>query len=52
MLASDWKSLRAAFVALLYLALRLSAAAQSSGNSTSVTGTVVDPTGAVVPPLK
>ena len=49
MLASYLKSLRAAFVVVLYLALGLSAAAQAGGNSTSVTGTVVDPTGAVVP---
>ena len=49
MLASYLKSLRAAFVMVFYLALSLSAAAQAGGNSTSVTGTVVDPTGAVVP---
>ena len=48
MLASYKKSLFAAFMAIFYLALGLSAHAQSGGSSTSVTGTVVDPTGAVV----
>ena len=48
MLASYKKSLRAAFLAVFYLGLGLSAYAQS-GSSTSVTGTVVDPSGAVVP---
>ena len=48
MLASYLKSLRAAFVIVLYLGLSLSAYAQSGGSSTSVTGTVADPTGAVV----
>jgi Carboxypeptidase regulatory-like domain len=47
MLASSKKSLRAAFAVIFYLGLNLSAYAQS-GNSTSVTGTVTDPTGAVV----
>ena len=47
MLASRTKSLAATLLALLYLALSLSVYAQS-GNSTSITGTVVDPTGAVV----
>jgi len=47
MLASCKKSL--AFMVVLYLALGVSANAQSGGNSTSVTGTVVDQTGAVVP---
>src|SRR5438045_2489552 len=42
------KSLRASFVIVLYLGLSLSAYAQSGGSSTSVTGTVADPTGAVV----
>lgn len=46
MLASCKKSLGAAF--LFILVLGLSANAQS-GNATSVTGTVVDPSGAVVP---
>src|SRR5713101_9208095 len=53
MLASYQKSLRAAFLILSclasYLALSLAANAQSAGNSTSVTGVVLDPTGAVVP---
>jgi hypothetical protein len=47
MLASCKKSL--AFMVVLYLALGVSANAQSGGSSTSVTGTVVDQTGAVVP---
>ena len=53
MLASYKKSLSATISALFYIslaALTLSAVAFSqSGSSTSVTGTVVDPTGAVVP---
>ena len=48
MLASYMKSLRAAFVVVVYLGLGLGAYAQSGGNSTSVNGTVVDPSGAVV----
>jgi len=48
MLASYTKSLRAAFLAVFCLALGLSAYAQS-GSATSVTGTVVDSSGAVVP---
>ena len=48
MLASYKKPLFAAFMATFYLALGLYAHAQSGGSSTSVTGTVVDPTGAVV----
>src|SRR5437870_9579395 len=48
MLASYLKSLRAAFVIVLYLGLSLSAYAQSGGSWTSVTGTLVDPTGAVI----
>jgi carboxypeptidase family protein/TonB-dependent receptor-like protein len=48
MLASYRKSLAAALLAVLYLALGLSVYAQS-GNSTSITGAVVDPTGAVIP---
>ncbi len=48
MLSSCRKSLSAALLAVLYLALGLSAYAQV-GNSTSITGVVVDPTGAVVP---
>src|SRR6266566_121072 len=47
MLASCKKWL--AFMVVLYLALGVSANAQSGGSSTSVTGTVVDQTGAVVP---
>jgi hypothetical protein len=47
MLASYKKSLCAAFLVVFYLGLSLSAYAQS-GSSTSVTGTVVDPSGAVV----
>jgi len=47
MLASYKKSLRAAFVVTLYLALGLSGHAQS-GSSTAITGTVLDPSGAVV----
>jgi Carboxypeptidase regulatory-like domain len=48
MLASYKKSLRAAFISVFVLALGLGAQAQSGGSSTSVTGTVVDPSGAVV----
>ena len=48
MLASCKRSLSAAFVITFVLALSFSIHAQS-GSSTSVTGTVVDPTGAVVP---
>jgi hypothetical protein len=42
------KSLAATLLAVLYLALGLSVYAQS-GNSTSVTGVVADPSGAVIP---
>lgn len=42
------RKLRPAFLLIVLLALNLSAPAQSA-NSTSVTGTVVDPSGAVVP---
>jgi len=48
MLASYKKSLRATFLVISILAFGLSAYAQS-GSSTSVTGTVLDPSGAVVP---
>ena len=48
MLAFYKKSLRAAFVVLFCFAISLCAAAQSGGNSGSINGTVVDPTGAVV----
>src|SRR5580704_17100691 len=47
MLASYEKSLRAASVAVIYLALGLHAHAQS--NSASLSGTVLDSSGAVVP---
>jgi Carboxypeptidase regulatory-like domain/TonB-dependent Receptor Plug Domain len=46
---SDNKSLCAALVVTSYLTIALCAYAQSGGNSTSVTGTVFDPSGAVVP---
>src|ERR1700733_13197891 len=49
MLASYKKSLRAAFMAVFCFALGLHAYAQSGGNSGSISGTVVDPSGAVVP---
>ena len=48
MLASCRKSLAATLLAVLYLALALSAYAQV-GNSTSIAGIVVDPSGAVIP---
>jgi hypothetical protein len=48
MLASYKKAFRTAFTALFFLAFGLAAYAQS-GNSSSVSGTVVDPSGAVVP---
>ena len=48
MLASYKKSLHAAFVVFFYLALGFHASAQAVGNSGSINGTVVDPTGAVV----
>jgi hypothetical protein len=48
MLASYEKSLHAAFMVLFCLALGFHASAQSVGNSGSINGTVVDPTGAVV----
>src|SRR5437763_14088831 len=49
MLAFYRKSLSAAFLVTLDLAFNSGAIAQAGGSSTSVTGTVVDPTGAVVP---
>src|ERR1700730_16369289 len=52
MLASYKKSLRAAFLAVFYLAVGFNANAQSGGSATSVTGTVLDPSGAVVPNAK
>jgi len=48
-MAISIKPLRAAVAAFFYSALSLSVLAQSAGNSTSVTGTVVDASGAVVP---
>jgi hypothetical protein len=48
MLAFYKKSLLAASTSVFYLVLSLSAYAQSGGNSTSVTGTVSDPSGAMV----
>jgi hypothetical protein len=49
MLASYKKSLRAAFSVVFCFALVLHVYAQSGGNSGSISGTVVDPSGAVVP---
>jgi hypothetical protein len=49
MLASYKKSLPAAFVVVFFLALGLPAYAQSGGSSGSISGTVLDPSGAVVP---
>jgi hypothetical protein len=49
MLASYSRSLSATFVAVFFLALSLHTYAQSGSNSGSVSGTVLDPTGAVVP---
>src|SRR5471030_2504158 len=49
MLAFYRKSLFSLFIAVFFLALGLQSHAQSGGSSTSVTGTVVDPSGAVVP---
>jgi len=48
MLAFYKKPLLAAFLLVVFLSSILSVYAQSGGSSTSVTGTVVDPTGAVV----
>ena len=48
MLASYVKSRSAAFLLTICLSLGVGAHAQS-GSSTSITGTVVDPSGAVVP---
>jgi hypothetical protein len=47
MLASYLKSRPAAFLLMIFLSLSFNAHAQS-GNSTSITGTVLDPSGAVV----
>jgi len=48
MLASCKKSLYAAFLVVFYLGLGLSAYAQSGGTSSGISGTVLDPSGAVV----
>jgi hypothetical protein len=48
MQASYSKSLYAAFIVFFFLAAGFHASAQSVGNSGSINGTVVDPTGAVV----
>jgi hypothetical protein len=48
MQASYMESLPAAFVTILLLALSLNVFAQSGGNSGTISGTVLDPTGAVV----
>jgi hypothetical protein len=47
--ASYVKPLRAAFLIVSFLSVAFSAFGQSAGNSTSVTGTVLDPSGAVIP---
>ena len=47
--ASFAKPLRAAFLLISFLSVAFSAFGQSAGNSTSVTGTVLDPSGAVIP---
>jgi Carboxypeptidase regulatory-like domain/TonB-dependent Receptor Plug Domain len=49
MLASYKRSLSATFVAVFLLTLSLHSYAQSGGNSGSISGVVLDPTGAVVP---
>jgi hypothetical protein len=49
MLASCKKSFRATFVVVFLLALGVQTYAQSGGSSGSISGTVLDPTGAVVP---
>src|SRR5271170_712673 len=49
MLTSCAKSLHAAFMVVFCLVVGLHAYAQSTGSSASISGTVVDPTGAVVP---
>jgi hypothetical protein len=49
MLAPYKKPLLVALLVVLYAVLGVGAYAQSAGNSTSVLGTVLDPTGAVVP---
>ena len=49
MLISLKEPLKAACLAVFLLAFNFNTVAQSAGNSSSVTGTVVDPSGAVVP---
>ena len=49
MLASYVKSLRAAFLIVSFICISIFSLAQSAGNSTTVMGTVVDPSGAVIP---
>ena len=49
MLASYAKSLPATLILAFYLGLALNTSAQSGGSSTTVNGSVVDPSGAVVP---
>src|SRR6267378_2019859 len=49
MLTSYVKSLRAAFLIVSFICVAFSAFGQSAGNSTSVTGTVLDPSAAVTP---
>jgi hypothetical protein len=48
MLASFRAVFRTTCIAAFYLSLSLYAYAQSGGSSTSITGTVADPSGAVV----
>src|SRR6266849_9440476 len=49
MLAFYKKSYRTVFVLIFHLLLGVSAYAQSGGSSATVNGTVVDPSGAVIP---
>ena len=49
MLASYKKALCAAFGIIFLFLVTLGSVAQSAGNAASVAGTVVDPSGAVVP---
>src|SRR5215469_10388203 len=49
MQASYGMPLRAALAVIVWCAIGITALAQSAGNSTSVIGTVTDPSGAVVP---
>src|SRR5580698_2585513 len=49
MLTSYARSLRATLILAFYLGLSLNTHAQSGGNSSTVNGTVLDPSGAVVP---